>query len=396
MDPVSNPYSPGSGIPPAELVGREDRLQTVRVAIERMRRGLPTKNVLLVGLRGMGKTVLLDRMLDDARASGIPTLRLSDVGRRSLPATLAPELRLALLRLVRHEGSRPSSIRALRALAGFAGAQRKSFRDLEVGVDYEAERGLADSGVLEQDLPDLLELAGAAAKSSQTALVLFMDELQFLPPRQLAALTVSLNHCAQRGLPLALVGAGLPQLRGQVQAVAPEAERLFEFFDLGPLPPEAATRALLQPAAELNVQLEDAAVAYILATTQCCPYFLQELAKQAWDAASQSPITLQDARDAAHFALAALDEKFFRACLDRLTRAERQYMRAMAELGPGTHRSGDIAAVLNRPVTSLGLIRSHLITKGVLWSPGHGETAYTVPRFDEFLRRAWPGSAWRV
>jgi hypothetical protein len=172
-------------------------------------------------------------------------------------------------------------------------------------------------------------------------------------------------------------------------------DRLFEFLELGPLSTEAAVQALIKPAASLNVQFEEAAVTHLLAATQCHPYFLQELAKQAWDVALQSPITLQDTRTAAHFALAALDEKFFRVRFERLTPTEKKYIRAMAELGSGSHRSGEIAAVLNRPVTSVGPARSQLIAKGMIWSPGHGDTAFAVPRFDEFLRRTWPDNAWR-
>jgi hypothetical protein len=305
-------------------------------------------------------------------------------------------LRLALLRLSRTEASRETSIRALRALAGFANAQKNAHPDIEVGLDHEPERGLADSGVLEPDLQALLEAAGTAAQSTQSAVVLFVDDLQFLPAAEFSALTVALQHCAQQRLPIALVGAGLPQLRRQAGETGSYAERLFEWLDLGPLSAEAAAHALLKPASELKVQFEEAALSHILAATQCHPYFLQELAKQAWDTALQSPITLQDTRIAAHFALAALDERFFRTRFDRLTPAERRYIRAMAELGPGTHRSGDIAAALNRPVTALGLTRSQLIGKGMIWSPRHGDTAFSVPRFDEFLRRTWPDSSWRT
>jgi hypothetical protein len=395
MDPVSNPYTPGSGVPPAELAGRENFLQSARVAIERVRRGLPAKSLVMVGLCGVGKTVLLDRMRDDAEAAGIPTVHVEAPGGRSLASLLAPELRLALLRLSRNVTAKETSTRALRALAGFATALKSSFRDIEVGLDFESESGLADSGVLQPDLQALFETVGAAAHSSQTAVVLFIDDLHFVPASEMAALTVALHRCAQQSLPIALVGAGLPQLRGPAGETGSYAERLFEFLELGPLSTEAAARALLKPAADLNVQYKEAAVTHILAATQCFPYFLQELAKQAWDVAPQSPITLQDTRNAAHFALAALDEKFFRVRFDRLTPAERKYIRAMAQLGPGSHRSGDIAAVLNRPVTSVGPARSQLIAKGIIWSPGHGDTAFSVPRFDEYMRRAWPDSSWR-
>jgi hypothetical protein len=394
MDRVSNPYTPGSGVTPAELAGRDEVRQIARVAIERTRRGLPAKGLLLVGLRGMGKTVLLDQMRTDADAAGVQTLCLETSSGRSLPARLAPELRLVLMRLSRTEASREASTRALRALAGFANALKDSYPDIEVGLDYESEMGLADSGVLAPDLQALLESVGIAAQRARTAIALFIDDLQFLPPAEWAALAVALRHCAQRKVPITLVGAGLPQLRRQAAETGSCAERL-ELLELGPLTTEAAAQALLKPAAELNVQFEEAALSHILAATQCHPYFLQELAKQTWDIASQSPITLQDTRNAAHRALAALDENFFRTRFDRLTPAEKRYIRALAELGPGTHRSGEIAAVLNRPVTALGLTRSQLIGKGMIWSPSHGDTAFSVPRFDEFLRRTWPHDSWR-
>jgi hypothetical protein len=394
MDPVNNPYTPGAGVPPTELAGRDDLRQTARVAIERVRRGLSARSPLMVGLRGVGKTVLLDRMCEDANTAGIETVRMESPSDRSLPSLLAPALRLALLRLSRHEASKGSAIRALRALAGFAQAQKSSYSDLEVGLDFESAPGLADSGVLQQDLETLLDAVAQAARSAQTAVVLFIDDAQFLPPNEASSLWLALHRCAQRGLPVTLVSAGLPQLRAQAGAES-YAERLFEFLELGALSAQAAVQALLKPAAGLNVHFEEAAVTNILAATQCYPYFLQELAKQAWDIAQQSPITLQDTRNAAHLALAALDEKFFRVRFDRLTGTERKYIRAMAELGPGPHRSGEIAAVLNRPVTSVGPARSQLIAKGVIWSPAHGDTAFSVPRFDEYLRRVWPQDSWR-
>ncbi len=395
MDPLINPYTPGAGLSPPELAGRDGIRLAAHLAIERIRKGLPAKCVLLVGLRGLGKTVLLDRLRKDSEANGIETVHVDVSPERSLPSLLAPELRLMLLRLSRREKSTGGSTRALRALAGFAIALKKKYPDLEVGLDYEPESGLADSGLLQQDLLALFELIGTAALHSKTAVALFIDDAHMLPPAEFAALTWALHRCTQRAVPIALVSTGLPQLRSQAAESQSNAERLFEFLELGPLSPESAAQALREPAAELNVGFEQDAVTNILAATQCHPYFLQELAKQSWDAASQSPITLQDTRNAAHLALAALDENFFRVRLNPLTPSERKYIRAMAELGPGPHRSGDIAAVMNRAVTAMGPARSQMITKGVIWSPSHGETAFAIPRFDEFLRRTWPGNSWR-
>ena len=395
MDPIRNPYAPGAGTPPPELAGRDALLESVRIAVERVRRGLPAKSVLMVGLRGVGKTVLLDRMRDDAEAAGIHTIRIEAPERRSLPALLAPQLRQALLRLSRNEQARELAHRALRALAGFVGALKLKYQDIEVGIDFEPEPGLADNGDLEHDLQALLETVGNAAAKAGTALVMFVDELQYVKEDELAALVTGLHRCAQRRLPVTLVGAGLPQLRGQMGEAKSYAERLFEFPEVGPLPREAATLAITKPAIEQGVDFDGDAVARIVDETRGYPYFLQEWGKHAWDAADGSPITLRDVVAASASAIAALDESFFRVRFDRLTPSEKRYLRAMADLGPGPHRSGDIADRLGRKVTSLAPTRNQLIAKGMIWSPSHGDTAFTVPLFDAFMKRIMPGDDWR-
>lgn len=394
MDPVTNPYAPGAGTPPPELAGRDDLLAGLAIALARTRRGLPAKSVLLVGLRGVGKTVLLDRMREDAEGAGLQTIRVEAPEGRSLPSLLAPQLRQALLRLSRSASARALAERALRALAGFARSLKVRYQDIEVGVDFDPEPGLADNGNLEQDLQALLEACGEAARAGRTALVMFIDELQYVEEAQLAALVTALHRCAQRKLPVALVGAGLPQLRGRMGEAKSYAERMFDFPEIGALPASAAEQALRKPAADLGVAFTDDAIAEILRMTLGYPYFLQEWGKHAWDAAADSPIDLADVRNASASAIAALDESFFRVRFDRLSPAQKDYLRAMASLGPGPHRSGDIADVLGRKVTSLGPTRSELIRKGMVYSPGHGDTAFTVPLFDAFLRRVIPDEAW--
>jgi AAA ATPase domain len=395
VDPVSNPYAPGAGTPPPELAGRDELREQVRVAIERLRRGLPSKSILMVGLRGVGKTVLLDRMRDDAEAAGIHTLRIEAPEGRSLPALLAPELRVALLRLSRNELAKAFGERALRALAGFAKALKIKYQDIEVGLDFEPEPGLADNGDLEHDLAALLETVGAAAQKAGTALVLFIDELQYVKEEELAALITGLHRTAQRKLPVTLVGAGLPQLRGRMGRAKSYAERLFDFPLISELSPPAARQALVKPALDEGVAITEDALERILLETHRYPYYLQEWGKHAWDTAAASPITLLDVERASRVAVAALDESFFRVRFDRLTLAEKKYLRAMAELGPGPHRSGDVAEALARKVTSLAPIRNQLIAKGMIFSPSHGDTAFTVPLFDEFLHRIMPGDDWR-
>ena len=395
MNPIVNPFAPGAGTPPPELAGRDELRETVRVAIERVRRGLPTKSVLMVGLRGVGKTVLLDRLRDDAEATGIHTIRIEAPEGRSLPALLAPQLRQALLRLSRNEKAKAMATTALRALAGFARSLKVRYQDIEVGFDQEPEPGLADNGDLEHDLQALLEAVGLAARVASTALVMFVDELQYVAEDELAALITAMHRCAQRRVPVVLVGAGLPQLRGRMGNAKSYAERLFDFPDVGPLPETAARRAIAKPLADHGVRITDAAANRIIEQTHGYPYFLQEWGKHAWDAADASPIDLGDVELATGSTIAALDESFFRVRFDRLTPAEKKYLRAMAELGPGPHRSGDIADCLSRKVTSLGPTRNQLIAKGMIWSPNHGDTAFTVPLFDEFMRRIVPGDDWR-
>lgn len=395
MDPINNPYAPGAGTPPPELAGRDELRETVRIALARVRAGRPTKSILMVGLRGVGKTVLLDKLRDEAAASGMETIRVEAPENRSLPAILSPQLRQALLRLSRNEKAKELAQRALRGLAGFAKALKVKYQDIEVGMDFEPEPGLADNGDLEHDLQALLEVAGAAAKKAGTALVMFVDELQYVEQEQLASLITALHRTAQRSLPVVLVGAGLPQLPGKMGRAKSYAERLFDFPQIGPLPEEAARLAISKPAAEQGVIVNEDALDQIITETRGYPYFLQEWGKHSWDVAASSPITLADVKRANTTAIAALDESFFRVRFDRLTPLEKRYLRAMSDLGAGPHRSGDIAEKLGRDVTSLGPTRSQLIVKGMIWSPSHGDTAFTVPLFDEFMKRIMPGNEWR-
>lgn len=396
MDPVTNPYAPGAGTPPPELAGRDDLRLFISTAIKRIRLSLPTKSVLMVGLRGVGKTVLLNRMRDDAEADKSHTIQVEAPESRSLPAMLAPQLRQALLRLSRNEAAKDLAHRALRGLAGFAKGLKIKYSDIEVGFDAEPEAGLADNGDLEHDLQSLLEVVGAAAQKAGTSLVLFIDELQYVEEPQLGALITALHFTTQRRLPLILVGAGLPQLRGLTGQAKSYAERLFNFPEIGPLGTEAAEIAIRKPAEVHGVQITDEALQQIINETRGYPYFLQEWGKHAWDAADASPISIEDIQLASKAAIAALDESFFRVRFDRLTPVERKYLRAMAELGEGPHRSGDIADMLDRKVTSLAPTRNALIAKGMIWSPKHGDTAFTVPLFDEFMLRIMPGDEWKA
>jgi len=394
MNPILNPYAPGAGSQPPELAGRYAIREHVRICIERLRHGRQTKSVMLVGLRGVGKTVLLDKMRNDAESSGVHTIRIEAPENRSLPAILAPQLRLALLRLSRIEAAKNMAVRGLRALAGFASKLKLTYSDIEVGIDYESEPGLADNGDLEGDLTALLEQTGMAAREAGTVLVIFIDELQYVPETQLAALISALHRCSQSQLPVTVIGAGLPQLRAQMGDAKSYAERLFDFTEIGPLNQGDAKEAITKPAEKEGVAITADAISLILDATSGYPYYLQEWGKHAWDIAPGSPITPDDVRNASTAAIAALDESFFRVRFDRLTPGEKKYLRAMAELGPGPHRSGDIADKLGRTVQSFGPTRNNLIRKGMIWSPTHGDTAFTVPLFDDFMKRIMPGEDW--
>ena len=387
MDPRKNPFAPGAGEQPPELAGRDDLLERAAVALDRCCSGLAARGPVLYGLRGVGKTVLLNRMRMDAQARGIVCVRVEAVESRSLPAVLAPALRTALTRLSRAEAAKSWSQAAVKALGGFTRALKFKFGDIEVGLDIPQEPGLADSGSLEADLTDLVLNIGRAAAEQGTAMALFMDELQYVASEQLGALPEALHVVNQERLPFMVAAAGLPQIVGGVGRAKSYAERLFEFVEVDRLDALASERALVNPVREQGACFTDAAIEEIVQRTTGYPYFLQEWGKHSWDAAQCSPIRKRDVLEATATAEAELDAGFFRVRFDRLTPTEQSYLSAMASLGPGPHRSGDIAQQLGRQVTAAAPTRNRLIAKGMVYSPAHGDTAFTVPLFDEFMRR---------
>ena len=389
MDPRRNPFAPGAGIPPPELAGRHDLIERGAVALDRIRARAAARSLIFYGLRGVGKTVLLNRIRTDGEGRGILAARVEAPEERSLPALLAPSLRALLTRLSRGAAAKAAARRALRALSGFATALKLKY-ELQIGLEFDPEPGLADSGDLETDLTALLATVGTAAAERDAAVVLFIDELQYVREEQLAALIGALHSASQDLLPITMMAAGLPQLVGQAGRAKSYAERLFEFVPMDRLDPAAAEAALCVPAGKSNVTFDDAAISEILAQTFGYPYFLQEWGKHSWNLADRSPIKGNDARRATVQALAELDASFFRVRFDRLTPSEKRYLRAMAELGPGSHRSGNIADRLGRRVTAVAPVRSTLIAKGMIYSPAHGDTAFTVPLFDGFMKRTIP------
>lgn len=390
MDPRQNPYAPGAGTTPPELAGRNELIDKASIAMDRCRNGLASRGILFVGLRGVGKTVLLSRITQDAEAKKFVVVSIETPEKRSLPALLIPSLRVALLKLDKMAAANNTGKRLLRALGSFVGAMKLKFSDIEFGLDLGNEPGVADSGDLENDLMSLFVEVGQAAREKKTALVLFIDEVQYIQEDQFSALIMALHKCGQRQLPVTMIGAGLPQLIGQAGRAKSYAERLFEYPKVGPLNEGAACEALEVPAAKIDVQFDRKAIQEILKQTQCYPYFLQEWAKHSWDCAHQSPISYGDVQLATDLAVAELDMGFFRVRFDRLTPSEKKYLRAMAELKEGARRSGDIAQLLDREVQAVAPIRANLIKKGMIFSPSHGDNEFTVPLFEGYMKRVMP------
>jgi AAA ATPase domain len=389
MDPRRNPFAPGAGSRPPALAGREAVLENVSVALDRIRNGRHSQSMILLGLRGVGKTVLLNEMRRTAEGEGIIAVPIEAPEGQSLPNMLVPALRSALLKLDRGQAAMTLAKRGLGALARFVKAFKLSYGELEASIDL-GEVGVADNGDLESDLIDLIDLAGAAASERGTALVLFIDELQYVPERELAALITALHRARQNERPITLVAAGLPQLAGQMGKAKSYAERLFLFTSIGPLDDKAATAAIVRPIEAEDCSIAPDAVTQILDVTQGYPYFLQEWGKQCWEAADACPITARDVALAYPAAIAALDDSFFRVRFDRLTPSEKRYLRAMAALGEGPYNSTAIAVQLGRKPTAFGPVRASLVAKGMIYTPGYGQSAFTVPLFDAFMRRIIP------
>jgi AAA ATPase domain len=384
MDPIDNPFSPGAGTPPPALVGRGELLESFRVALRRTISGKPGKSIMPIGLRGVGKTVLLNRFDQMAQEEGFVSAFIEAPETGDFEHLLAARLRSILLGL---DGG-PVSRAVKRALGTLKSFSYNLPDGASISLNVDAIAGSADSGVLAEDMTDLLIAAGEAVNDRERGLLLAIDEVQYLKADELAALITAVHRTVQLRLPVILVGAGLPQLPGLAGNAKSYAERLFDFPEIGSLDEEDAAAVLTMPAKAQGVEFSADALQKLLAFTQGYPYFLQEWGYHVWNAAPQSPIDGDDVTLAAHDVQRRLDENFFRVRMDRLTPAERSYLSAMAELGPGPHRSGDIAAELGVKVESVAPRRSTLIKKGMVYSPAHGDTAFTVPMFDDFLRRS--------
>jgi hypothetical protein len=390
MNPLTNPFSPGAGNQPPELAGRSDLLRQVEVLLARVKAGRSEQSMFMVGLRGVGKTVLLNRVREMAAAQGYQALLIEARESKPLPLLLLPPLRQTLFALDRMQDISQKVKRGLRVLRSFIGAVKVKVGDTEFGLDIDPETGCADSGDLEADLAELFVAVGEAAADRGTAVAIIIDELQYMSEVEMSALIMAIHKVSQRSLPLVLIGAGLPQLVGLAGKSKSYAERLFTYPEVGALSLEDASLALQGPVATQGVTFSPEALAEVFRVTQGYPYFLQEWGYQTWNMAEQSPIDLPLIQKTTVASTARLDQSFFRVRFDRLTPREKDYLSALAEMGAGNQRSGGVAERLGVKVQTIAPLRSSLIKKGMIYSPAHGDTAFTVPLFDQFMLRTMP------
>lgn len=385
-----NPYSPGAGTRPPLLAGRDDLVANAESALARAKKGRHGKSFVAVGLRGVGKTVVLNRVLQLAEDQKYQVAYIEAHDNSTLAALLVPKLRSILIKISKMAGAAEIARKSLSVLKNFAGALKITLGDVEIGLDFAEEAGTADSGDIANDLPELLVVLGEAAASKGTAIAILVDEIQYLPSDEIGALVMAIHRVNQRGLPIVLIAAGLPQILAKMGESKSYAERLFDFPRVEALGRQDAFLAVSEPALREDVIFTPEALEKIFEVTRGYPYFLQEWAYVSWNLASQSPITPEVVELAGPESIRRLDESFFRVRLERMTPTERKYIRAMAHLGAGPHSSGDIAKRYGAKVSTVAPTRSNLIAKGMIYSPSYGATDFTVPLFDEFVRREMP------
>ncbi len=389
MDPRLNPYTPGAGVRPPALVGRDREIASFGILLERLRHGRAERSVLITGLRGVGKTVLLGAFAQQARVEGWASIEVEISSGSAFGPRMALLARRALLELAPRERWRQLLRRAAGVLRSFS-ITVSTDGSVTGSLDVEPIEGAADSGELGEDLSDLFVAVGEAAREQGSGVVFLLDEIQFLDRHELEALIRALHRVSQRQLPLVLAGAGLPNVARLAGEAKSYAERLFTFPVLGPLPLEAAQDALILPASALDVSYDRRAVAAVMAFAEGYPYFIQEYGDVLWDHALGPIVTAQEAVEAQALVEARLDANFFRVRIERASEQEVGYLRAMAELGPGPQTAAAVAGVLRRRSEQLGKVRTRLIEKGLLYAPSYGRAAFTVPQFDRFLRRTYP------
>lgn len=390
MDSALNPYVPGAGTPPPLLAGRDNLVDSATIALIRAERGLFGKSFIAVGLRGVGKTVVLNKIQEIAENRDALVVYIEANDDASLIKSLIPQIRSALIKVSRVEAAKDLGHKGLRVLKRFASACKVNIGEIEVGLDFGEEIGIADSGDILNDLPELFQVIGNAMKGRGKPLVIIIDEMQYLSNEELGALIMAMHRVNQRLLPIILVGAGLPTLLGKMGESKSYAERLFDFPRIRELTQPDAKLAVVKPASNMGVVFSEEAFSELYRLTQGYPYFLQEWSYVAWNIAVGSEITKIDIENATPEAERRLDDSFFRVRLERMTPTEKRYISAMAKLGPGPHKSGDIADRYGAEVSSVAPHRSSLIAKGMIYSPSYGQTDFTVPLFDQFIAREFP------
>lgn len=386
MDPLRNPFAPGAGSRPPELAGRDDVLEKARIACGRAIRGKSARSLMLLGLRGTGKTVLLNEVKKIGEKEGLIATKIEAPENTRLAKLLIPEMMRALRILSATEAAKDYATRGLRAVRSFVSIFKVEIAGVAVGI--EPEPGLADSGNIEADLTDLFRTVGEAAQAANKGWILLIDEVQYLNEEDLSALIVAIHHMSQEGLPVVFVGAGLPQVARLAGDAKSYAERLFDYPKIGALDKDDATRAVTAPIIEEGETISDEAVSHMVELTQGYPFFIQEWASTAWNITNEAnTIALDDVKCAYTLALSSLDEGFFKVRYDRLTKAEIKFVVAMTSLGSGPYQMGDIASKLGTKVQSLGPARASIIHKGMIYSTDHGYLDFTVPLFADHMRR---------
>lgn len=386
MDPRRNPYAPGAGTKPPALVGRDKQIESFDILLERLENGYAEQSMIITGLRGVGKTVLLDVFREKAEGRDWATVEWEIEKNSTFAPKMAAHVRRALLQIAPKARWTDRLLRAASILKSFT-VTFASDGAMTAGLDVEAFNGRGDSGVLPDDLTDLFVAIGEAAQDQGVGVVFLIDEIQFLRPPELEALIVALHKCTRRSLPITLVGAGLPQIPRLAGEARSYSERLFRFPRIGELEAADARDALVLPARPLGIEFTPEAVGYMVDYTQGYPYFLQEYGRIVWDETSASPVSARDVGSVLPLVEAGLDESFFRVRAERATELELRYLYAMAELGPKAQRASEVARCIERTVEQAGPIRSRLIDKGLLYTPGHGYAAFTVPQFDRYMLR---------
>ncbi len=388
MNPAKDPYSPGAGAPPPELAGRDELISRAELAIGRARNGKAAKSLMVLGLRGVGKTVLLNEFEQQAESIGCQTALFEIDPEKTLAAQLAPQLHRILLRLDRIKRAGHEVQSAFGMLRAFGSAFKVQLGDVEFGLSQQTA-----TGDLAIDLTDLFVAIGNAAEKRDSAAVILIDEVQYVTKTDLGALIMALHKVSQRQLPLIVIGAGLPQLARLAGDAKSYAERLFDYPAVGPLDDASARLALSAPAEREGVTFDADALDYVVRETGGYPFFLQVWGSHCWAAADASPITLDDAKRASVTAIAALDESLFNVRLARLTDRQKAFARAIAEFGGAPVNSSDVAHALGLTTSQAAPIRDELIKKGMAYAPERGLVHFTVPKFDEFMRRIMPPPA---